>query len=197
MSKITHEKEKDGYLFRVYSERPSFDLYEVDQVHGAIVLKDQSLTNAKNEADGILSKELKKPLAIKTADCLPIFVLGKSGVALLHAGWRGVHQKISVSKELLEIEPYYFYIGPFIQALHFEVGEDFRENFPHSEYFIKNDSGRLCFDLGKETFDQIKSSYPNVEVEVCSISTFAQEEFHSYRENGTAQRNWNILSKID
>lgn len=198
MSNLSFEKEIDGYLISIYKEKPDLDFIQVDQVHGAVVLEDKKVSSSKNknEADGLYSLNLERALSIKTADCLPIFIFGKKGVSLLHAGWRGVHQKIVCAKELQKIEPYYFYIGPFIQADHFEVQDDFRQNFPQSTHFKKNALGKLCFDLGDETSDQIKSSYPQAKIEVCSSSTFDEQRFHSYRRNGTTQRNWNVLSKI-
>ncbi len=195
MSSLSFEKEFGGYLFSIYKEKPNFATIEVNQVHGAVVLNDLEQVNKENEADGLYSKDLKTPLAIKTADCLPIFVLGKKGASLLHAGWRGVHQEIVLVKEVQELEPFYFFIGPFIQADHFEVMNDFRQNFPKSKHFSEA-SGKLYFDLGAETQDQIKSCYPHAKIEICPISTFNDEEFHSYRRNGTTQRNWNVLSKI-
>lgn len=195
MSNISFEKEIEGYKFCVFKEKPSFEILQVNQVHGPVVLNDKNLTLSKSEADGLFSLDLEVPLAIKTADCLPIFILGKKGVSLLHAGWRGVHQKIVLTPEVKQIEPYYFFIGPFIQAKHFEVQENFRLNFPNSEHFTKV-SEKLCFDLGAETRDQIKSSYPEAKIEISRISTFDDDNFHSFRRNGTTQRNWNILSKI-
>jgi copper oxidase (laccase) domain-containing protein len=53
MSSISFEKVVSGYLFRVYREKPSFNLNQVDQVHGAVVLDDQALTSKMNEADGL------------------------------------------------------------------------------------------------------------------------------------------------
>jgi copper oxidase (laccase) domain-containing protein len=195
VNNLSFHKEIEGYSFRVFNEKPNFEVIQVDQVHGSIVLSDKKIASSKNEADGLYSLDLEVPLAIKTADCLPIFILGKKGVSLLHAGWRGVHQKIVLTPEVKQITPYHFFIGPFIQAKHFQVQDDFRQNFPKSEHF-KQIEGKLYFDLGRETADQIKSSYPEAKTEISPISTFDDENFHSYRRNGTLQRNWNVLSKI-
>jgi hypothetical protein len=43
------------------------------------------------EADGQLTTEPGCALAALTADCLPVAVAGAGGVAMLHAGWRGLH----------------------------------------------------------------------------------------------------------
>ena len=63
------------------------------QVHGTTVLR--ALAGERNtEADGLWTEEPGVPLLAMTADCLPI-VLARTngatpGVAVLHAGWRGL-----------------------------------------------------------------------------------------------------------
>jgi len=41
------------------------------------------------ETDALLTEELATPLAILTADCYPVAVMGRRAVAVAHAGWRG------------------------------------------------------------------------------------------------------------
>lgn len=193
MSKLSYSESLPGYKFEVYNSKPDFDVRHVKQVHGAIILDDNSLNPDEIEADGILTLNGSTPLAIKTADCLPIVVIGNKGAALLHAGWRGVHQKIVQSSSLKIIEPHFFYVGPFIQSRHFEVQVDFKDNFPGSHHFTE-DKQKLNFDLGGEVSDQIIQSYPQAKIQLCSLSTYDDPRFHSYRENATVERNWNILS---
>jgi len=185
-----------GYKFEIFNDRPAIDLVHAVQVHGSLILEDNKIEEDKTEADGILSLNLSTPIAIKTADCLPIVVIGYNGVANLHAGWRGVHQKISQSSELEKIEPKFFYIGPHIQASDFEVQSDFRENFPASSHFEEID-GKLTFNLAAEVSGQIKQSWPEAQIQISSLSTFGNPKFNSFRENGTKQRNWNVLSIED
>ena len=116
MTSLIFEKKVKNYLFQIYNEKPDFDLIQVEQVHGPLVLEDIVNKNEPCQADGLFSINLDLPLAIKTADCLPIFILGKKGVSLLHAGWKGVHQKIVLADEVKSLAPYYFLIGPFIHA---------------------------------------------------------------------------------
>lgn len=194
MSKLTYSEEIPGYRLDVFSGKPNFEVVHVKQVHGAITLEDKNIETEAIEADGIFTTTSSIPLAIKTADCLPIAVIGNKGAALLHAGWRGVHQKIVLSSCLKDIEPTFFYIGPFIQAHHFEVQEDFKKNFPDSQHFSKS-GANLHFDLGAEVSDQIKQNYPQAKIQICSISTYDDPRFHSYRQNATSERNWNVLSR--
>lgn len=195
MPNLLFKKELEGHLFQVFDKKPNFEVVEVKQVHGKEIATSAQAQSNEVEADGIISGTSLPPLAIKTADCLPIVVLGKNGHALLHAGWRGVHQKIVQAKQLSSLGPYFFYIGPHIQLEDFIVKEDFLKNFPDSSHFLRS-SGELRFHLASEVKDQIKSAYPSAQIEVCPLSTVTRPEFHSFRENATAQRNWNILSKI-
>jgi YfiH family protein len=71
----------------------------VHQVHGTALLPTTAAAAAQRstagpgelpEADGQLATERGCGLAALTADCLPVAVAGAGGVAMLHAGWRGL-----------------------------------------------------------------------------------------------------------
>jgi YfiH family protein len=82
------------------------------------------------EADAHWCDEKKISIAIKTADCLPVIVCSpQTGIALgIHAGWRGVQQKIvskCISMLNLQNDPKLgIFIGPHIQLKSFEVDRD-------------------------------------------------------------------------
>lgn len=76
------------------SPEPSF----VYQVHGAevrrITAEDRSLPSdrfARPRMDGQATNLPGVAIAALVADCLPIAVAGGGAVAMLHAGWRGLH----------------------------------------------------------------------------------------------------------
>ncbi len=48
-----------------------------------------SLGDAFAGTDGLLTEQVATPLAILTADCYPIAVMGDGAIAIAHAGWRG------------------------------------------------------------------------------------------------------------
>ncbi|MBW2417131.1 MAG: polyphenol oxidase family protein [Deltaproteobacteria bacterium] len=69
------------------------------QVHGAAVARieagdGQGLTPA--EADAVVSRTAGIPVAVVTADCVPILACSEDGyaVAAIHAGWRGLAQGV-------------------------------------------------------------------------------------------------------
>ena len=180
--------------FETWTVKPDIELVHVKQVHGIEIA---SLKNLPCDADGIVVKwnEFDKPLAIKTADCMPIVIEGEKGVVFLHAGWRGLAFGILRKKEIEEINPYRALIGPSIHVCHFEVTKEFREHFPKSKFFEERD-GKLYFDLLKEAKSQLREYYPNLLVEGSPICTYCNSTFHSYRRGKhTTERNWNLYIK--
>lgn len=192
MANKVFEKQFENYTFVVFDEKPDFPVYEVNQVHGNEVVE---TSDNIQSADGIVANlDFNKPLAIKTADCLPIAIFGKNGVSMVHAGWRGVASEIILNQKIKDIEPELFIIGPHIQEDVYEVSEEFTESFQNSDSFSKKD-GKIYFSLFKEISKQILESYPEVFIFDCALCTFKDDRFHSYRLNKTTKRNWNVLLK--
>ena len=79
--------------------------------------------------------------AVRTADCLPIFLTNLQGsfVALIHAGWKGLLNgviektidKISSSSEII------VWLGPCIGQESFEVGNDVYDLFINKDINTK------------------------------------------------------------
>lgn len=194
MTKKILEKKLPKGAFVVFNDRPDFDFFEVTQVHGAEVLPP---TNENREADGLFilnTSDLKAPLAIKTADCLPITLLGPDGVAHLHAGWRGLHQKIFLHEHVKELKPTYAFIGPAIHQESYEVGTEFLDHFPElPECFTEGTNpGKYLFNLPKAASTFLSKSYPGITIEVSDLNTFTTPGHNSYRLNKTTTRNYNL-----
>ena len=64
----------------------------LDQVHGAgVVTVAQPGGHAGARADGAVTTATGAPIAVHTADCAPIGLVGAAGVVgVAHAGWRGL-----------------------------------------------------------------------------------------------------------
>lgn len=61
------------------------------QVHEADVLAvDHPGHHAGAVADGLMTVTTGCPIAVTTADCAPVVLVAESGVAVVHAGWRGL-----------------------------------------------------------------------------------------------------------
>lgn len=67
------------------------------QVHGhKIVVVDHKTPKLKQTGDGMITNIPGRLLAVKTADCIPLFLCDKRQkvVGILHVGWRGADQGI-------------------------------------------------------------------------------------------------------
>jgi polyphenol oxidase len=190
---VAYSENMNRGRFETWTSRPELDLYSVRQVHGVELA---SASAIPCDADGLVFAwdELDKPLAIKTADCMPIVIEGKLGVVFLHAGWRGLADGILERTEIRDIEPLRVLIGPSIHLRGFEVSEEFKHNFPNSPFFKEID-GRYHFDLQQEARARLHAIYPNLLIDIAPVCTFENETFNSYRRNKTAERNWNLYIK--
>lgn len=193
--KILHtQKYREGEL-TIYNDTPNEEVIHVKQTHSKIIIEYQGSSLTETEADGIILDPKKYPkhqIAIKTADCLPVLFLGKK-IAFVHAGWRGLHNKILTHPLLNELHPKLIYLGPSIQE--FEVTDEFKKHFPNSLYFHES-NGKLFFNLQKEAIDQLQKQYPKAKIIQSNICTLRDLNYNSFRRNKTQKRNWNVFKTI-
>lgn len=125
-------------------------LVRSSQVHGnAVVVVNGShrgrgasqSRNAIQETDALVTGQTGLPIAVLTADCLPVFLADphRRAVAIVHAGWRGLHQKIItkavgvLAKEFSVFpEELCAALGPAIRSCCYEVGEEFKGHFKNN-----------------------------------------------------------------
>jgi YfiH family protein len=86
------------------------------------------------EADGQATRLAGVAPMVMTADCLPIALAGEGGVAMLHAGWRGladgiVAEGVRTLRELGVEGPLEAAIGPGAGGCCYEVGEEVHARF--------------------------------------------------------------------
>ncbi len=107
------------------------------QVHGISVVEVVSSDQQCGEADGLWTRVPKLPIAVVTADCVPILLMNKtrSVVAAVHAGWRGTQQRIvdtffrSLPPDLANPAEWSAVLGPSIRACCYEVSEELIQQF--------------------------------------------------------------------
>lgn len=128
------------------------------------------------EADGQLTDESGRPLLVLIADCLPVALLGKDGLAMLHCGWRGLAAGI-IDAAAAQIGAEAAVIGPGIGPCCFEVGPEVEASFA---------------DLGGGLMDGRRLDLPEVarrmlrrsgasEVESAGVCTYCDRRFYSHR----------------
>jgi len=115
------------------------------QVHSARVLRAAPALRGEH-ADGLWTDEPGLPILAMSADCLPIALArdGRPGVAVLHAGWRGLLAGIvAAGVDALGGGALSAAVGPGIGPCCYEVGEEvaapFRDRF--GDEVVRN--GRL------------------------------------------------------
>lgn len=183
-------------IFEIYDSKPVLPkLIHVNQTHSNKIIEYNEEDISNIEADGIIFRNSLNEVsfAVKTADCLPVLFLGKEKSAIVHAGWRGVKDKILVTQSLQELNPYLIYIGPSIQVSSFEVQDDFKVSFPESKNF-EQINNKLYFNLQDEAIDQMLNVFKNCQISNSGICTFEELNYNSYRRNKTHNRNWNTFT---
>jgi len=163
----------------------------LNQTHTNICVRVEH--EALRDADAAVTSSIQHPLAILTADCLPIVLCDQAGteIAAIHAGWRGLLNGIiehTLAKMHAEPSTIMAWTGPAICEHCFEVGQEIPEAFiqrypytasafrPHQKYQNKS-FGHLAriaeFILNQHGVDNI------FHAKAC---TFEQENrFYSYR----------------
>jgi len=174
-----------------------FDLLEpvhIHQVHSnKIIIAEESLYGEHDlkEADGLITQVSNLPLAIRSADCLPVFLYDEKqhGIGLVHVGWKGsqkniVGQTIKLMKKQWNTDPENIKVGfgPAIRSCCYEVGGEFLGFFP--ENLITRDD-RYYLDLAKMTRDQLISYGVNkANIFDCDICTCCELGYFSFRREG-------------
>ena len=165
----------------------------VKQVHGdKVILVEKGEISSPAEADGLISRVKHLALAIRTADCAPVFFLDRRtpAVGICHAGWRGV-QKGIVTRTIKMLErslgsrpsELQIAIGPTICESCYEVGPEFVDSFPG---FVKPKDSKFFFDL----VGAIKKQLGDLDVSENSISdsrlctVCSADQFFSARKEG-------------
>lgn len=107
-------------------ERDPAEIVFALQVHGTRLIDHRSGSQSRNElpeADGHLVDAPGLAPLVFVADCLPVALRGPGGVAMVHAGWRGLAGGI-VGDAAKAIGATDAAIGPGIGPCCYEVGEE-------------------------------------------------------------------------
>jgi YfiH family protein len=155
------------------------------QVHGSRVLRVDTPGMA-GDADAMFTTRPMLPLAVGTADCLPVVIEGEGGVGIAHVGWRGAAGGvISALREALAgagILARRAAVGPGIGPCCFEVGPEVVAAFPGWEASTRG--GSQSVDLPSA----VASSLEGLEVWRASVCTYCGSGFRSQRRDGTSDR---------
>ncbi len=162
------------------------NIFTLNQIHSnkfIYIDKKFRFSKKKLKADAIITNQRKIPIAVLTADCVPLLLFDpkKNIIAAIHAGWKGAFKEIikkvinfmskkgSYKKDIIAA------IGPCIGKSNYDVGEDFFRKFIKKEkqnkIFFKKKKSKIYFDLPAFVKFQLKSNKISV-IETIKIDTF-------------------------
>ena len=167
-------------------ERP---LVQARQVHGTTVRvwdDDADLTEAP-EVDAHVTTRTDIAPIVLTADCLPVVLSSESGVAVVHAGWRGIVDGVlEAAIEQLralgaEDDTLHASIGPGAGPCCYEVGgeakEQLKSHLVGNNADLKAAAGRRIANAGADSVQDV------------GLCTICDERFFSHRrDNGVTGR---------
>jgi YfiH family protein len=194
---LVHFGNRKGTAEAQSKQFESLQIYSIKQVHGDSIVEGSSQLQ---EADAHYTSLSATGLLIKTADCMPIFIVDpvQKNVAAIHAGWRGVASQITLKTiwllHRLGGNPRNFrvVIGPHIRQQSFEVDEPVWVQLMDSVPVQFNHQLRCFYEsLPQNKFKvnlegivrtQVQDlNVPDDQIESIDIDTFTNSEWHSFR----------------
>ncbi|TAL64794.1 MAG: peptidoglycan editing factor PgeF [Legionella sp.] len=167
----------------------------LEQTHSNIcVIPEQE---ANRNADAAVTRSIKHPLIILTADCLPITLCSVQGdeIAAIHAGWRGLFNGVvenSLTKMHNKPDDIMAWIGPAICQKCYEVGDEVYEAFtnkhPESKHAFLPVNGKWLANL-PHIAEIVLNSKGVKDVYQSNLCTFElKNDFYSYRRSAQTGR---------
>jgi len=191
---ITNVK-KNLQLVRKKISKKAKNIFLVQQIHSNkfVFIDEKYNKKIKPKADAIITNQKYLPIAILTADCVPILICDnkKKMIGIIHAGWKGAYKGIIdrvikfMIKKGCKLKNFTIAVGPSISVKNYEVKEDFRKKFLKKDKknlkYFKIKRNKLYFDLTKYVHALLlKSKIKNIDI--LNIDTFdVKNKFFSAR----------------
>lgn len=193
---------KHGFLNRFESDTPvklfkSAPYVMVKQIHDSKIIEVKNSTIKNNNYDGMITKK-KLLLAIRTADCLPVFFFDsrKKIVGAVHAGWKGLKSGIlkntinKLIKSGSNINNIYVSIGPHIGFCCYKVSKDrideFNKLLETDKKFYEYRKSSWYLNLGKIAEIQLFQMGVSInQIDILPICTYCDLDYFSYRREGS------------
>ncbi|HEX2641530.1 MAG TPA: peptidoglycan editing factor PgeF [Thermoanaerobaculia bacterium] len=190
---------REEILRRVAPEAPPISWPR--QVHSARVLP--AAAGECGEGDALFSDGAGLTLCVVTADCVPIVLAGPSGLAAVHAGWRGIAGRIvaatleRISHDRQTLAGWTAWIGPAIGQCCYEVGDEVAEAVvaaSHPGVAVTGPAGKPHLDLQEAVRHQLAEGGVGEVEAVRACTRCATERLYSYRREGKgAGRNLSLI----
>tara|TARA_B100000579_G_scaffold392467_1_gene368408 strand:- start:905 stop:1666 length:762 start_codon:yes stop_codon:yes gene_type:complete len=166
--------------------KKSKNIFLTHQVHSnkfIFINKDIKFYKKIVKADAIITNQERLPIAILTADCVPILLHDnkKNMIAAIHAGWKGAFKGI-ISKVInfmlkngCKKKQITAAIGPCIKQNSYNVKDDFQKKFlekdKNNRIFFKKKNNTIFFNLPNFVKSQLKSN-KITNIDMINIDTF-------------------------
>ena len=149
----------------------SKNIFLLQQVHSnkfVFIDKNFKFGKKKIKADAVITDQKKIPIAVLTADCVPILLYDykKNMIAAIHSGWKGALKGIIKNvinfmlKKGCKKENILAAVGPCIGQNNYNVRDDFRKKFLKKEkknrVFFSQKKSLIYFDLPGYVKSQLK-----------------------------------------
>ena len=166
--------------------KKSEKIFFVKQIHSnkLVFLRSNSHIKTRSvSADAIISEKRGMPIAVLTADCIPMLIYDKKRkmIAAIHAGWRGAYKGIiqKVIKSMLSKgcnpKDMTVAIGPCISKKNYEVKLKFKKKFIKKNKdnikFFTVRKNKIYFDLSNYAKKQVKLNLIK-NIDLLNIDTF-------------------------
>ena len=177
--------------------KKSKNIFLLHQIHSnkfIFIDKNFKFNKKRIKADAVITDQKKIPIAVLTADCVPILLYDnkKNIVAAIHAGWKGAFKGIVnkvidfMLKKGCEEKNIFAAIGPCIGKASYNVKEDFKKRFlkkdKKNKIFFSYRKNIIHFDLSNYVKSQLKfKKITNIDMK--NIDTFVKKNnFFSARQ---------------
>ena len=188
---------KNLQIVKKIIEKKTKDIFLLHQIHSNKLIfidKNFKFRNKKVQADAIITNQPKLPIAVLTADCVPILLFDKKKeiIAAIHAGWKGAFKDIIqkvinfMVKKGCKQNNIIAAIGPCINKNSYNVKRDFKKNFlkknNKNKFFFTTKKNIIYFDLPNYVKTQLKlNRISNIEMK--NVDTFIKKNnFFSARQ---------------
>jgi hypothetical protein len=169
------------------------------QVHGDVVLdlrREDALASAleggvdsvarQGECDAIVvhAQQVGSPytyvVGVLSADCVPVIVRGTSGVALIHAGWRGLANGVIEKGVGMVGKPQEAVVMACAGGGRYQVGPEVVEAIGPTAV-AQATSESLMLDTAATAINQLRAAASSIHVVSSGICSITDTRFHSHR----------------